>query len=231
MRGKVSGADARMTGMATWLGGTADRPARFFSGPDDFDGWLAAHHATETELWVGLFKKHVAHQGLTWAQAVPVALCWGWIDSVMHRLDDDTVRQRWTPRKPTSLWSKVNIALVEQLTAQGRMQPAGLTAFERRRELAGYSYEHDEEQTLPPDYEARLRADPAAAAFFYQRATASYRRVCIGWVLQAKIQATRDKRIADLIADSAAGRLIRSQRYGTPPRWAVGAGDPAKEVM
>lgn len=206
--------------MATWIGGTGDAPARFFSGPDAFDAWLAEHHASETELWAGLFKKHVAHQGLTWDEAVPVALCWGWIDSIMHRLDGDTVRQRWTPRKPASNWSRVNIGLVEQLITDGRMQPAGLAAYERRRkDDPGYSYE-----TMPTDlpeaYAARLRADPAAAAFFYDRATASYRRVCVNWVTSAKTEATREKRLADLIADSAAGLLIRPQRYGTPPKWA-----------
>ena len=133
--------------MATWIGGTGDAPARFFSGPDAFDAWLAEHHASETELWAGLFKKHVAHQGLTWDEAVPVALCWGWIDSIMHRLDGDTVRQRWTPRKPASNWSRVNIGLVEQLITDGRMQPAGLAAYERRRkDDPGYSYE-----TMPTD--------------------------------------------------------------------------------
>ncbi|MFT3859933.1 YdeI/OmpD-associated family protein [Micropruina sp.] len=212
--------------MTTWIGGTPDRPARFFSGPDAFDAWLAEHHATQTELWVGLFKKHAADRGLTWADAVPVALCWGWIDSVLHRIDDDTVRQRWTPRKPTSNWSKVNIALVAELTAQGRMRPPGIAAFERRRlDDPGYSYEVDGLH-LPARYEARLRADAAAADFFYRRATASYRRVCIGWVLQAKTAATRDKRMAELIVDSAAGRLIRTQRYGTPPTWARPVAEP-----
>lgn len=207
--------------MATWMGGTADRPARFFSGPDAFDEWLADHHDRETELWMGLFKKHVAHQGLTWPDAVPVALCWGWIDSSMHRLDDDTVRQRWTPRKPGSNWSKVNVALVEELTAAGRMRPPGLAAFERRRpDQLPYSYERGGELALPLEYEALLRADAAAVEFFYGRATASYRRVCVGWVMQAKTEATRQKRLADLIADSAAGRLIKPQRYGVPPKWA-----------
>lgn len=207
--------------MATWLGGTADRPARFFSGPDDLDAWLADHHATETELWAGLFKKHVADQGLTWAQAVPVALCWGWIDSIMHRLDDDTVRQRWTPRRPNSNWSKVNIALVAELTAQGRMRPPGLLAFARRKpEDAGYSYEQWGLLTLRPDEEALLRADAAAAAFFWGRATESYRRVCLNWITSAKTEATRAKRLGELIADSAEGRLIKSQRYGTLPKWA-----------
>ncbi len=211
-----------MASMATWIGGTADRPALFFSGPAAFDAWLADHHDRETELWMGLFKKHAAHQGLTWPDAVPVALCWGWIDSIMHRIDDDTVRQRWTPRKPGSNWSQVNIALVEQLTAEGRMRPPGLAAFERRRrDQAPYSYERDGELALPDAYEALLRADEAAVAFFYGRATASYRRVCIGWVMQAKTEATRAKRLADLIADSAAGRLIKPQRYGEPPKWAL----------
>lgn len=213
--------------MDTWIGGTAEKPARFFAGPDAFDAWLADHHASETELWMGLFKKHAADRGLTWPDAVPVALCWGWIDSSMHRLDDDTVRQRWTPRKPTSLWSKVNIALVAELTAAGRMQPAGLAAFERRRETPGYSYEAPE-QLLPAEFEARLRADAAAASFFYDRATASYRKLCIGWVLQAKTEVTREKRIADLIADCAAGRLIRPQRYGTPPKWAQPVVEPVE---
>ena len=207
--------------MATWLGGTADRPARFFSGPDDLDAWLAEHHDKAPELWAGLFKKHVADQGLTWAQAVPVALCWGWIDSIMHRIDDDTVRQRWTPRRPNSNWSKVNIALVAELTAAGRMRPPGLLAFERRKpDDLGYSYREDSVPPLPAAAEALIRADPAAAEFFFGRATASYRRVCIVWLLDAKTEATRAKRLADLIADSAAGRLIKSQRYGTPPKWA-----------
>ena len=92
---------------------------------------------------MGLTKKHVADRGLTWEQAVPEALCFGWIDSVSQRIDDDTRRQRWTPRKPTSIWSSVNIALVEQLTAEGRMQPAGLAAFERRRDERSGVYSHE----------------------------------------------------------------------------------------
>lgn len=207
--------------MATWIGGTDDRPARFFSGPDAFDAWLAENHDRETELWMGLFKKHAADRGLTWPDAVPVALCWGWIDSSMHRLDEDTVRQRWTPRKPGSNWSQVNVALVGELTAAGKMRPPGVAAFERRRpDQVPYSYERGGELALPDAYEAALRADPAAVEFFYGRATASYRRVCVGWVMQAKTEVTRQKRLAELIADSAAGRLIRPQRYGEIPKWA-----------
>lgn len=210
--------------MATWLGGTPERPARFFSGPADFRAWLEDHHATQTELWMGLHKKHVPDRGLTWEDAVPEALCFGWIDSTAQRVDEDAVRQRWTPRKPTSNWSKVNVALVERLIAEGRMHPAGLAAFERRRpETTGiYSYEADGEIVLPPEWEARLRSDERAAAFFFERATPSYRRSAIRWVLSAKQEATREKRLAELIADSAAGRLIKPQRYGEVPRWAQG---------
>ena len=111
-------------------GGTPERPAVFFSGPEEFRAWLEANHATETELWMGLFKRHVPDRGLTWEQAVPEALCFGWIDSVSQRIDDDARRQRWTPRKSASIWSSVNIALVEQLTAEGRMHPAGIAAFD-----------------------------------------------------------------------------------------------------
>lgn len=228
LRGPASqpsvGGDCHDDPMDTWMGGTAERPARFFAGPSAFDAWLAVHHDVETELWMGLFKKHAADRGLTWPDAVPVALCWGWIDSSMHRLDDDTVRQRWTPRRKASNWSAVNIRLVEELTLAGRMRPPGLAAFERRRrEPAGYSYEAGDSEpapALPAEYERRLRADPAAASFFYERATTSYRRTCVAWVLQAKTEATRDKRMTALIADCAAGRLIAPQRYGTPPKWA-----------
>lgn len=111
-------------------GGTPERPAVFFDGPDDFRAWLEEHHDTATELWMGLYKKHVEQRGLTWEQAVPVALCYGWIDSLNQRIDDDTRRQRWTPRRPSSRWSATNIAHVERLRAAGLMHPAGLAAYE-----------------------------------------------------------------------------------------------------
>lgn len=208
--------------MTTWLGGDPDHPVRFFSGPDAFRDWLDEHHATETELWVGLFKKHAAHRGLTWDQAVPEALCYGWIDSTSYRLDEDATRQRWTPRKAASNWSRVNVALVKGLIADGRMRPAGLAAYERRRpeNTGGYTYELGAELALPPADEARLRAVPAAEHFFFVRATPSYRRIAIHWVLSAKQPATRERRLAQLIDDCAAGLLIKSQRYGELPAWA-----------
>ncbi|USQ80075.1 YdeI/OmpD-associated family protein [Ornithinimicrobium faecis] len=200
-------------------GGTPERPARFFASAEEFEAWLAAHHDSEPELWMGLHKKHVADRGLTWADAVPVALCWGWIDSVSQRIDEDSRRQRWTPRRPGGNWSAVNIAHVERLTAQGRMQPSGLAAFEARREDRSgvYAYENRDRE-LPPAYAAQLAGSPAATAF-WEVATPSYRRTAVTWVLTAKQEATRDRRMTQLVEACASGQLIPPQRYGATPRW------------
>ena len=209
-------------------GGTPERPALFFSGPDEFRAWLEANHATETELWMGLCKKHVPDRGLTWEQAVPEALCFGWIDSVGQRIDDDARRQRWTPRKPSSIWSSVNIALVEQLTAEGRMRAAGIAAFERRREDRSGVYSHENPYIgVAARGRARLAADAAASAF-WQAATPTYRRQVIHWVLSAKQEATRERRLVQLIDDSAAGRLVSFQRYGETPKWVERAAAAAR---
>lgn len=205
------------------LGGTPERPARFFADAAEFGAWLALHHDTATELWMGLNKKHVPDRGLTWEDAVPEALCWGWIDSQVQRIDDAAVRQRWTPRKRTSNWSRVNLELVERLRAEGRMQPPGLAIWEaRRRDAAPYSFEVGHDLELPPEHAALLAASPAATAF-WEVATASYRRTCVTWVVTAKQQTTRDRRMQQLVDDCAAGRLIPSQRYGTAPAWLVRA--------
>ena len=191
----------------------------FFDDAADFRRWLEAHHETETELWMGLTKKHVEPRGLQWAEAVREALCFGWIDSMAQRIDADAVRQRWTPRKRGSNWSTVNINAVAELTAAGRMRPAGLAAFARRREDRSgvYAYEN-RDLTWSDDYEAMLRAHPQASAF-WDGATPSYRKVATNWVLTAKQEATRDKRMAELVEDCANLRLIKTQRYGTEPAW------------
>lgn len=200
-------------------GGTADRPALFFRDATEFRAWLEANHETASELWMGLRKVHVPDRGLTWEDAVPEALCFGWIDSRAERIDDDTRRQRWTPRRPGSVWSSVNIAHVERLIAEGRMHPAGVAAYERRKpERSGvYAYENVE-RDLDETSALALAATPPAAAF-WALATPSYRRVATNWVMSAKQQATRDKRLAELIEDCASGRLIRTQRYGAEPKW------------
>ena len=200
-------------------GGTPERPATFFKDAAEFGRWLAAHHDTETELWMGFYKKGHPQAGLTWEAAVREALCWGWIDSMAQGIDEHTRRQRWTPRKASSNWSTININAVAELTAEGRMQPAGLAAFERRRQDRSgvYAYENGERE-LPSRYLAQLAADPAATAF-WEVATPSYRKLAVSWVVTAKQEKTRDARMAQLVDDCAAGRMIPSQRYGVEPKW------------
>ncbi len=200
-------------------GGTPERPALFFKDAAEFGRWLAAHHDTETELWMGFYRKGHPKAGLTWEAAVREALCWGWIDSMAQGIDEHTRRQRWTPRKPTSNWSTINVNAVAELTAQGRMQPSGLAAFERRREDRSgiYSYENRERE-LPEPYAAQLAADPAATAF-WEVATPTYRKLATNWVVTAKQEKTRDARMAQLVDDCANGRMIKSQRYGIEPKW------------
>ena len=197
-------------------GGTPERPAVFFSGPEEFRAWLEANHESAPELWMGLYKRHVDEPGLTWKDAVPEALAYGWIDSKSERIDDDARRQRWTPRRKGSNWSRVNVEIVERLLAEGRMKPGGIAAYEQRREDRTYSYEDDWE--LSEDHVALL-VDNAAASAFWAEATAGYRKVCTTWVCTAKQQATRARRMAQLIEACAHGRLIKSQAYGDPPAW------------
>ena len=211
-------------------GGTPERPAIFFSGPEEFRAWLEANHDTEPELWMGLYKKHVPDRGLTWEQAVPEALCFGWIDSVSQRIDDDARRQRWTPRKPSSIWSVVNIAHVERLAAEGKMHPAGIAAFERRRDDRSAVYSHENSGgEFPPAFAEKLASDASASAF-WGAATPTYRRQVTHWVLSAKQEATRGRRLAQLIEESAAGRLVSFQRYGETPKWVERAAAAARDA-
>jgi uncharacterized protein YdeI (YjbR/CyaY-like superfamily) len=213
--------------MAGSPGGTPERPAVFFADAAEWRAWLEEHHATATELWMGLRKRHVADRGLTWEDAVPEALCFGWIDSVSQRIDDDARRQRWTPRKPGSVWSAVNIAHVERLRAQGLMRPAGQAAYDARRADRSGIYAYESGGTLDAEQRALLEGDPAARAF-WEVATPSYRRLAEHWVVSAKQEATRARRLSQLVDDCAAGRLIPSQRYGDTPRWVERAAEAAR---
>jgi uncharacterized protein YdeI (YjbR/CyaY-like superfamily) len=187
----------------------------YFESPAAFRAWLEEHHETETEVWVGIWKKATGRQGLNWSQAVDEALCFGWIDGIAKRVDAESHMQRFTPRRPSSNWSAINIANVERLRAEGRMRPAGEAAFARRRDdkTAIYSYEQRKNPQLEPEEQAQLEADAAAWAYFSARPP-SYRRQATWWVISAKKPATRARRLATLIADSAAGRPIKPL---TPP--------------
>ena len=115
----------------------------FFESPQEFYGWLEEHHETETEVYVGFYKTHTGKRAMTWSESVDQALCFGWIDGRVNRIDDERHMQRFTPRRPNGNWSNVNVAKVERLIEDGRMRPAGLAAFVRRREerTGVYSYE------------------------------------------------------------------------------------------
>lgn len=210
-------------------GGSPERPATFFASAAEFRAWLEAHHDTATELWMGLSKKHVPDRGVTWHEAVPEALCFGWIDSVAQRIDEDAVRQRWTPRRSGSNWSTVNIAHVERLVAEGRMTPAGLAAYDRRTLERSGIYAYEGGGLLSDDQRARLIGNPAAAAF-WDIAPPSYRKIAENWVVTAKREETRESRLGQLIEDSAAGLLIRPQRYGDEPKWVARAAAAAREA-
>jgi uncharacterized protein YdeI (YjbR/CyaY-like superfamily) len=179
----------------------------YFGSPDEFRAWLEQHHETAGEVWLGYWKKHTGKPSLTWSQAVDEALCFGWIDGVLRRVDDERHVQRFTPRKPASNWSAVNIAKVEQLRAEGRMRPAGEAAFAlRREERSGvYSYEQRELAAFEPEQEERFRAN-AAAWEYWCGAPAGYRKMATWWVVCAKKPETRARRLETLIEKSAAGQ-------------------------
>lgn len=180
----------------------------YFATPGEFRAWLDEHHASAQELWVGFYKVGSGKPSITWPQAVDEALCFGWIDGVRQRIDDASYANRFTPRKPRSTWSAVNIRRVNELTDQGRMCPAGLAAFEARAEERSgiYSYERGE-VALDAAEEQQFRANEKAWELFQGQA-ASYRRAAIWWVVSAKKDETRRKRLATLIGDSEQGRTI-----------------------
>jgi uncharacterized protein YdeI (YjbR/CyaY-like superfamily) len=185
----------------------------FFRSPEEFYGWLEENHETASEVYVGYFKTHTGKRGMSWSEAVDQALCFGWIDTRSNSIDEHSYMQRFTPRRPGSNWSKINVEKVAKLTEAGLMRPAGLAAFEQRSEARTgvYSFERNGEARLPPEYEQRLRANPAAAEYFDSRPP-WYRRTAIHLVVSAKREETRERRLAQLIEDSAAGRDIKQLR-------------------
>ena len=181
----------------------------FFAAPEEFRAWFAANAGGASALLVGFHKKGSELPSITWPEAVDEALCVGWIDGVRRARDETSYTIRFTPRTPRSIWSAVNIARVAALTAEGRMRPAGSAAFEARtaERSAIYSHEQQEDPTLTPDEEAAFRAAPGAWDFFAAQRP-SYRRPALWWIVSAKRPETRARRLATLIADSAAGRTL-----------------------
>lgn len=187
--------------------------AKFFRSAGEFRRWLEAHHSTAEELWVGFYKKGASRRGITYAEAVDESLCFGWIDGIRKGIDAERYTNRFTPRKPRSNWSNVNTRRVAELTAEGRMHPAGLAAFESRDESrAGvYSFENRDAATLTRAQEARFRSNAEAWSFF-EGQPPGYRKTAIWWVVSAKREETREKRLTTLITDSANGLRIAMLR-------------------
>ncbi len=186
----------------------------YFASPAEFRAWLEAHHATETELWVGFHKRAAGRPSLTWPESVDEALCVGWIDGLRRSVDDERYAIRFTPRRPRSVWSRVNIERVAVLTAEGRMQPAGLAIHAARRADATPGPRAEQPEHLPEPYERVLRERNQTAWRFFAAQSPAYRRTLVDWLLSAKREETRLRR-AERIADALAGE----QRWmpGEPP--------------
>jgi uncharacterized protein YdeI (YjbR/CyaY-like superfamily) len=188
------------------LPGKPTKP-RFFANASAFRRWLDANHATASELTIGFYKKHTGRSSLGYKEAVDEALTLGWIDGITRRIDEDRYAIRFTPRRPRSRWSQINIRRVGELNALGRMKPAGVAAFNARVATSQpYSYETRPRQ-FPVGLRRRFKANPAAWAFFESQPP-GYRRTCIWWVVSARKPETRESRLSQLIEYSGRGKRL-----------------------
>jgi len=180
----------------------------FFANPSEFRKWLEANHQTETELIVGYYKVATKKPTMTWSESVDEALCFGWIDGIRRKFDEESYCIRFTPRNPKSNWSAVNIKKVEEMIRQGKMTQTGLTAYEKRAEArsAIYSYENRSEK-LAPELELRFKENGSAWNFFSSQAP-SYQKTRIYWVMSAKQEGTRFLRLEKLIQSSTSGNKL-----------------------
>lgn len=188
-------------------------PPIFFATPADLRAWFAANATMKQELVVGYYKKGSGKPSVTWPESVDEALCVGWIDSVRHSIDADSYMIRFTPRKPRSIWSAVNIKRVQALTKEGRMTPAGLAAFEVRADERSAIYAHEQRHSasLSVAEEKQFEANKAAWAWF-QAKPPSYQKNALYWVVSVKKEETRQKRLVTLIDDCAHRRNIAPLR-------------------
>lgn len=174
----------------------------FFSKQSDFRKWLNKNHKKETELLVGFYKVDSGKPSTTWSQSVDEALCFGWIDGVRKSIDKDSYSIRFTPRKPTSIWSAININKIEQLTKQGLMKPAGLASFKLRKEHKSRIYSHEKDPVkLADEFENKFKANKKAWAFFTTQAP-SYQKVMKHWIMSAKQKTTQLIRLDKTIRES-----------------------------
>jgi uncharacterized protein YdeI (YjbR/CyaY-like superfamily) len=185
------------------LGHEGARVATFFETAEEFAAWLAKHGSVKSELIVGFYKRSTQRGSMSWPESVDAALCHGWIDGVRKRIDEDRYQIRFTPRKPQSIWSAINVERVRVLEAEGRMKAAGLKAHSFRQEKKSriYSYEQKQTATLVPAEEARLRKSKAAWKFF-EAQPRGYRQLMVYRIISAKRPETRERRLVALIEAS-----------------------------
>ena len=192
------------------------KPA-FFPTPADFRRWLERNHDKATELLVGFYKVGSGKPSITWPQSVDEALCFGWIDGVRRSAGEDAYTIRFTPRRARSIWSAVNIKRATELLTEGRMSAKGRAAFEARNEERSRVYAYEQtNHDLSPEYEKRFRAAKNAWAFWQNQAP-WYRRVTARFVMSAKKEETRERRLTRLIDDSAHGRMLK-EVLGAKPK-------------
>jgi len=184
----------------------------FFAMPAVFRHWLKKNHASTKELWVGFYRKGTGKPSMTWPESVDQALCFGWIDGLRKSFDAESYMIRFTPRRPTSIWSAVNSKRARELTRLGLMQPAGKKAFQGRDPKRSKLYSFEQKSaTLGTIYEKQFRAHGDAWVFF-QSQPPSYQKTATWWVVSAKQEATRQRRLILLISDSGNGRRIAPLR-------------------
>jgi len=182
----------------------------FFADPQGWRDWLEAHHSASAQIVVGYWKTGTGRPSMTWSESVDEALCFGWIDGIRRRIDDETYCIRFTPRKPGSTWSSVNVAKMEALESAGRMTVAGRAAYARRSETRTGTYAYEQGEIA---FDDSLLRTHAVAWEFWNRQAPSYRKVAMHWVSSAKRAETRERRMAQLVADCAAEQKIKSQRW------------------
>lgn len=189
--------------------------ATFFASVAEFRAWLGKGHASETELLVGFHRK-ASGRGITYPEALDEALAFGWIDGVRRRIDDNSYSIRFTPRGPGSVWSAKNVQRVRELIAEGRMQPPGLRAFEQRDEGKTQRLSHEREHSaLDAGFDAKLRSNRKAGAFFDAQPP-GYRKLMAFWIMSAKKEETRLRRLEQLMERSAKGMRIDLLKPGRP---------------
>lgn len=185
----------------------------FFPSQSDFRKWLEINHYQSTELFVGFYKVKSNRTSITWSEAVDQAICFGWIDGVRKSIDNDSYFIRFTPRKPKSIWSTVNIKKAEDLTKLGFMKPSGLAIFNSREESKSGIYSYEKENVkLSSSFNTKFRANKKAYKFFLSLPL-SYQKPAINWVMSAKQEITKLKRLNELITDSESGRKIKMLSY------------------